>query len=107
MAISKHQHEQEKQLFETFKKFSDLYQGKVEYTGQKINKLDPFSLPMNPSHPILYKEIDEIAIKMPRDEFERFLENWNQYIDLMYVAKYNHMIGEEYHKLLMLVQLLK
>lgn len=107
MAISKHQHEQEKQLFETFKKFSDLYRSKVEYTGEKLRRLDEFDLPINPLDKITYTEIDEVAIKMPRDEFERFLQNWNQYIDLMYVAKYNHMIGEEYHKLLMLVQLLK
>lgn len=107
MAISKHQHEQEKQLFESFKKFSDLYRGKVEYTGEKIRKLKPFALPMDPSHPIDYTEMDEIAIKMPRDEFERFLQNWSNYIDLMYVAKHNQMIGEEYHKLQMLVQLLK
>ena len=107
MAISKHQHEQEKQLFETFKKFSDLYRGKVEYTGDKVRRINPFALPMDPSHPIEYTEIEEVAIKMPKDEFERFLQNWNQYIDLMYVAKYNTMIGEEYHKLQMLIQLLK
>ena len=107
MAISKHQHEQEKQLFETFKKFSDLYRSKVEYTGEKLRRLNEFDLPINPLDKITYTEIDEVAIKMPRDEFERFLQNWNQYIDLMYVAKYNHMIGEEYHKLQMLVQLLK
>lgn len=107
MAISKHQYEQEKQMFETFKKFSDLYRSKVEVSGKKLRKVKPFALPMDPSHPIDYTEMDEIAIKMPRDEYERFLQNWNQYIDLMYVAKYNTMIGEEFHKLQMLVQLLR
>lgn len=97
----------EKQLFEAFKKFSDLYRSKVEYTGEKLRRLEEFDLPISPLDKISYTEIDEIAIKMPRDEYERFLQNWNQYIDLMYVAKYNNMVGEEYHKLLMLISLLR
>jgi hypothetical protein len=35
------------------------------------------------------------------------MQNWAQYIDMMYVSKYNHMVGEEFHKLQMLVQLLR
>jgi hypothetical protein len=105
MAISKNQHEQ--QMFETFKQFSDLYRSKVEFTGEKIRQIDPFSLPIDPSHPIIYTTTDEIAIKMPRDEYERFIQNWANYIDIMYVAKHNNMIGEEFQKLHMLVQLLK
>lgn len=98
---------QEQELFETFKKFSDLYHSKVELTGETLRKLDPFKLPMDPSHPITYKESEEIAIKMPRDEYERFLIGWSNYIDLMYVANHNPMIREEFHKIHMLVQLLK
>ena len=98
---------QEEQLFEAFKKFSDVYRSKVELSGEKIRMLEPFALPMNPGHPISYKEMDEVVIKMPADEYERFIQNWNNYIDLMYVAKYNPMIREEFQKLHMLVQLLK
>ena len=99
--------QQEEQLFEAFKKFSDVYRSKVELTGETLRKLEPFSLPIDPGHPITYKETEEIAIKMPRDEYERFLDNWSNYIDLMYVSKYNPMIREEFHKLHMLVQLLR
>jgi len=105
--MTTNQHQQEQELFETFKKFSDLYRSKVEYTGETLRTLDPFKLPMDPSHPITYKETEEIAIKMPRDEYERFLANWSNYIDLMYVANHNPMIREEFHKIHMLVQLLK
>jgi hypothetical protein len=98
---------QEEQLFEAFKKFSDIYRSKVELTGQTLRKLEPFSLPMHPGHPITYKETEEIAIKMPRDEYERFLDNWSNYIDLMYVSKNNTMVREEFHRLHMLVQLLR
>lgn len=98
---------QEEQLFEAFKKFSDVYRSKVELTGEKIRKLEPFGLPMHPGHPITYKETEEVAIKMPRDEYERFIQNWNNYIDLMYVSKHNTMVREEFHRLHMLVQLLR
>jgi hypothetical protein len=98
---------QEQELFETFKKFSDLYRSKVELTGETLRQLDPFALPIDPSQPITYTETEEIAIKMPREEYERFLANWSNYIDLMYVSKYNPMIREEFEKLHMLVQLLR
>lgn len=105
MAIS--QHEVEKQYYESFKKFSNLYRSKVELTGEKIRILDPFTVPIDPACPIGYTETDEVAIKMPREEFERFMQNWAQYIDLMYTSKYNHLIGEEFYKLQMLIQLVK
>ena len=107
MSISKHEHELQKQMFESFKKFSDIYQSKVELTGEKLRKIEPFSLPIDPLDTITYKETQEIAIKMPQDEYERFLLNWGQYIDIMYVSQNNPMIREEFHKLHMLVQLLK
>ena len=103
--MTTNKHEQE--LFESFKKFSDLYRSKVELTGETLRKLEPFGLPISPLDPITYKETQEIAIKMPKDEYERFLLNWRQYLDLMYVAKYNPMINEELNKIHMLVQLLK
>jgi len=99
--------QQEEQLFESFKKFSDLYRSKVELTGETIRKLDPFSVPMHPSQPITYQEMEEVSIKMPFDEYERFLVNWSNYIDLMYVANHNPMIREEFHKIHMLAQLLR
>lgn len=97
----------EQYLFENFKKFSELYRSKVEISGEKIRRLEPFALPMDPSHPITYKEMDEIVIKMPEDEYNRFMQNWSNYIDLMYVANHNIMIREEFQKLHVLVQLLK
>jgi hypothetical protein len=107
MAISNHQYEQQKQMFENFKKFSDLYRCKVEYTGETLRRVNDFRIPIDPSESITYTETDEIAIKMPKEEFERFLQNWQNYLDIMYVSKYNQMIHEECNKLHMLVQLLK
>jgi uncharacterized protein YktA (UPF0223 family) len=63
----------EQQLFEAFKKFKDLYRSKVELTGEKLQIVNEFDLSARPSERISYREVDEIAIKMPKDEYERFL----------------------------------
>jgi hypothetical protein len=107
MATSKQEHDLQTQMFESFKKFSTIYHSKVELTGETVRKLDPFDLPIDPNQSITYKETQEVCIKMPLDEYERFLLNWGQYIDVMYVAQDNKMIREDFHKLLMLVQLLR
>jgi hypothetical protein len=95
------------QLNQSLKQFKDLYRSKVELTGEKLQIVNEFDLSARPSERISYREIDEVAIKMPRDEYERFLQNWSQYLNIMYVSKYNQMINEEMNKIHMLVQLLK
>ena len=107
MAISNHEHELQRQIFESFKKFSYIYRSKVELTGETLRKVEPFNLPIDPSQPITYKETQEICIKMPQDEFERFMLNWQYYIDVMHAAQDNPVIEKELHKLLMLSQLAK
>ena len=97
----------DEQLFESFKQFKDLYRSKIELTGQKIRQIEPFSIPFEPTENITYKEMDEVSIKMPYSDYERFMQNWSEYLNLMYVAKYNKMVGEEYNKLLMLISLLR
>ena len=94
-------------IHEEFKKFSTLYRSKVELTGNKLKIINVFDLTANPLEPITYKEVDEIAIKMPLDEYEKFMNSWRHYIDLLYTAKNNPIIEKEFHKLLMLSQLTK
>ena len=105
--MTKQQHEQQEEIRESFKKFSDLYRSKVEFTGETLRKVDTTRLPLDPSKPLTYTEAKEISIKMPLDEFERFLQNWNGYLDLMYSAKNNQMIYEQYHQLRLLVEIYK
>ena len=97
----------DQQLNQSLKQFKDLYRSKVELTGEKLQIVNEFDLSARPSERISYREVDEVAIKMPRDEYERFLQNWNQYLNLMYVSKYNQMVNEELNKIHMLVSLLK
>jgi hypothetical protein len=107
MAISNYELQQRQQLTETFKQFSDTYRSKMEFTGETIRKIDNLRVPLDPREPITYTETNEISIKMPQDEFEKFLKAYGQYMDLVYIARHNTMIREELHKILMLVELLK
>ena len=97
----------DQQLTQSLKQFKDLYRSKVELTGEKLQIVNEFDLTARPSERISYREVDEVAIKMPRDEYERFLQNWSQYLNIMYVSKYNQMVNEELNKIHMLVSLLK
>ena len=104
MAISNNEHEQLKQILN---QFSDLYRNKVEYTGEKIRKVNSFRVPINPFDELTYTEQNEISIKMPQDDFERFLRDFNHSLDMYRLARANPMIREELDKLLMLVELYK
>lgn len=50
--------------------------------------------------------VEFVNIKMTTEEYERFNQNWEQYLTLMFVARQNPSIYNEYHKLLMMVNLL-
>lgn len=95
------------ELIETFKKFSDLYRSKLEFTGEKLRRISNFGLPIDPRESITYTETNEIAIKMPEDEFERFLKDFGKCVDLYKSARENPMIREQLNQLTMLVELYK
>ena len=71
------------QLHESFKQFSDLYKCTVEHNTK------------------------EVSIKMTVDEYERFLQNWANYIDIMYVTKYNPIVRDEFEKVIILTNLMR
>lgn len=92
------------------KQFDKLYQCSIESFKQIMHKpLDPLRYD-DISHNAIYKTQDIIVefvnIKMTVEEYERFNQNWDQYLTLMAVARDNPRIKEEYHKLLMMVNLL-
>ena len=95
------------QLFESFKQFQMLYRSKVELTGEKYHMIKDIDLSAKPLDNIGYDIVNEVAIKMPQNEYEQFMLNWSHYIDLLYTAKDNPIVEKEFHKLLMLAQLSK
>ena len=93
--------------------FDMLYKCEIEAFKQLVHKpLDPSEYWSNYNDPTSFNRtpnqevVEFVNIKMSRAEYERFNQNWDQYLTLMYVAKQNSMIYEEYHKLLMLTNLL-
>lgn len=89
--------------------FEALYQCRIEATGQKLYRLKPtvFSptLPFYEGHKDVAYTEEEVAIKMPQSEYERFMNNWNQYMRILQTAADNPLIKEQYHQLLMLTEL--
>ena len=90
------------------KQFDMLYQCNIESFKQLVHKpIDPLNYNDMNSPISSHQEVVEfVNIKMSMDEYERFNCNWGQYLTLMYVAQHNPRIKEEYHKLLMMVNLL-
>jgi chloramphenicol O-acetyltransferase len=101
----------EQQLFESFKQFSELYRATVEKTGKQSYEFRPETLQtLHTGQMPTYVEkeyVDEIMIKMSEDEYNRFMQNWSMYIDLMYVTRHNPIIREEFEKVLIMVKLLR
>lgn len=101
----------EQQLFDSFKQFAELYRATVEKTGKQSYHFTPETLAVFQTGQVptmIEKEyVDEIAIKMGEDEYNRFMQNWGMYIDLMYVCRHNPIIREEFEKVLIMVRLLR
>lgn len=104
MAISTNEHEQIRQ---SLNEFSNLYRSKVEFTGEKIRTINSFRVPINPFDELTYTEQNEISIKMPQADFERFMKDFNQSLDMHRLAREVPMIQQELHRLNMLVELYK
>ena len=100
--------QQERDLYESFKKFTNLYSCNIHFTGEKLYKIrDHDYLTLNPDEVIKHPCEEEIAVKFPQSEYEKFLHNWANYIDILYTMEKHPIIKEEFQKLIMLVQLLK
>jgi hypothetical protein len=101
----------EQQLFENFKQFAELYRATVEKTGKRSFQFTPETLAVfhtgQVPHMIEKEYTDEICIKMSEDEYNRFMQNWSMYIDLMYVTRYNPIIREEFEKVMIMVKLMR
>ena len=90
------------------KQFDKLYHCTIESSKKIVQKpIDPITYP-DPDSPVAFQEevIELIHIKMLREEYDRFNQNWEQYLTLMAVARDNPRIKEEFHKLLVMVNLL-
>lgn len=88
--------------------FDMLYRCNIESFKKLVHKpIDPLNYyDMNSPISSHQEVVEFVNIKMTMDEYERFNQNWDQYLTLMIVARDNPRIKQEYHKLLMMVNLL-
>jgi len=88
--------------------FDKLYHCNIESLKKLVQKpIDPMRY-ADLDTPVTFDEevVELVQIKMLREEYDRFNQNWDQYLTLMIVARDNPRIKDEYHKLLMMVNLL-
>ena len=87
-----------------------LYNCRITETDEKVYKVPNTayqSINIDPKHVVEHQCENIIKIEMPFTEYERFRQNWDHYMDICQVGMTNPIIREEYHKLLVLVQLYK
>lgn len=98
-------------------KLKSLYRCKVELTGETIYMLKPGVFdprfpftpkpPYHMDHPDVHHSEKEVAIKMPESEYQRFISDYNQFMSILTTISDNPQIRDQYHQLLILVNLLK
>lgn len=90
--------------------FEALYQCRIEPTGEIIYKAPDVRVPHTPltlMEKILMEKEREIAIRMPESEYNKFLQNWNQYMDIMLTINKHPHLRDEYHRLLVVINMMK
>ena len=96
-------------------KFKLLYNCKIKDTGLKLQSAPNMAmrayldldLDMPQSEMTVIKEEPIIAIEMPLSEYNRFLNNWNNYMTLMDVGLNDMHIRHELEKLITWAKLKK
>lgn len=91
--------------------FAFMYKAKIEPTGKncaKLNALQGVSYSMNPNsmHELEFTSEPEIGISMSQSEFEKFMNGYENYIDMMYAMK-DPIARDMFEKLLMYIKLTK
>lgn len=83
----------------------EIYNCKVIDTGERL--VHNASLMYGQSH-LEEAEVQKvIAIKFPEPEFNRFCQNWEEYMTIMTAIKNNPIAREQYYKLLTYSNLVK
>jgi hypothetical protein len=92
-------------------KMSDLYTCKVEPTGKILYRVDPKhytpGVYIDPLEVQKHQQVNEIAILMPENEYNKFAKDWDNYVDVLLASKNNPIVKEQLEKLLVLVHLYK
>lgn len=91
-------------------KFCELYKCNIAPTGELIYRAPerrPFFIPLTKQEQTELPNEREIAIKMPESEYNRFMHNWNLYMDIMQVSMNNPHVKDQFETLAVMASMLK
>lgn len=84
----------------------NMYRCVIEPTGETITRIVEFQLPMNPKSRIEYTVEREICVKFPESDFKQFINDFDNWCEMLQVKQEHPHIESDYQKLLILVKLL-
>lgn len=86
-----------------------IYRARIEITNEKCYKYNPITVPAGPNVSMQHIEMGHeriIAIKLPESEYNKLLEGFGTYMDMIYGIE-NPIVRDMFEKLLMYIQLQK
>ena len=87
--------------------FPKMYRCRIGPTGEILKRITHINVPMGQLHDVEYAQEREMSITMPEPELRQFLNDFENWADVLSVCRENPHIQAEYEKLLILVRLLK
>ena len=91
--------------------FALIYRAKVNVTGQRIAKVEPLQVFAYSNGPQNFQDVnylheDEIQIIMTETHYNKFINQYGEYLDLIYGMQ-DPIIREMFEKMLMYIKLKK
>ena len=89
--------------------FQTVYKSKIIDLGETVNMYDPISVGYSPNPSMNHLEMRTekvINIKMPESEYKRFINGYENYLDLIYGIQ-DPIVKEMFDKLVMYIKLKK
>lgn len=83
-----------------------MYRCKIEPTGEILQRIVEFKLPMDPHEKIQYSREREMSIKFPESDLKQFLHDFDNWAEMLSVCREHPQVQSEYQRLMMLVKLL-
>jgi hypothetical protein len=83
-----------------------MYRCKIEPTGEVLQRIVEFKLPMDPAEKIRYSREREMCIKFPETDLKQFLHDFENWALMLQACSEHPQLQSEYQKLMMLVKIL-
>lgn len=83
-----------------------MYRCKIEPTGEILQRIVEFKLPMDPYEKIQYSREREMCIKFPETDLKQFLNDFEDWATVLQAVREHPQLQSEYQKLMIMVKLL-